>query len=57
MSDRPQGEGWWLASDGKWYPPESRPAPPAPPAAPVGRGPPGCGSARACTPRCGCSST
>lgn len=31
MSDRPQGEGWWLASDGKWYPPESRPAPPAPP--------------------------
>ncbi len=34
MSDRPQGEGWWLASDGKWYPPESRPAPPAPPAAP-----------------------
>ena len=34
MSDRPQGEGWWLASDGKWYPPESRPAPPAPPAPP-----------------------
>ena len=32
MSDRPQGEGWWLASDGKWYPPESRPAPPTPPA-------------------------
>lgn len=25
MSDRSQGEGWWLASDGKWYPPESRP--------------------------------
>ncbi len=24
MSDRSQGEGWWLASDGKWYPPESR---------------------------------
>ncbi|MBP1631753.1 MAG: zinc-ribbon protein [Acidobacteria bacterium] len=34
MGDRPQGEGWWLASDGKWYPPESRPAPPAPPAPP-----------------------
>ncbi len=34
MSDRSQGEGWWLASDGKWYPPESRPAPPAPPAPP-----------------------
>jgi len=42
MSDRPNGEGWWLASDGKWYPPESRPNPPPPPessiqqAAPVG---------------------
>jgi len=22
MSDNPQGPGWWLASDGKWYPPE-----------------------------------
>ena len=22
MSDAPQGEGWWQASDGKWYPPE-----------------------------------
>lgn len=29
MSDHPQGEGWWLASDGKWYPPESVPEPPA----------------------------
>jgi len=32
MSDSPQGEGWWLASDGKWYPPQSQsqthPAPP-----------------------------
>lgn len=28
MSDRSQGEGWWLASDGKWYPPQ-------PPTAPV----------------------
>lgn len=34
MSDRPQGEGWWLASDGKWYPPESRPAPPPAPVPP-----------------------
>jgi uncharacterized membrane protein YhaH (DUF805 family) len=24
MSDRSEGPGWWLASDGKWYPPESR---------------------------------
>jgi hypothetical protein len=22
MSDTSQGPGWWLASDGKWYPPE-----------------------------------
>jgi hypothetical protein len=22
MSDQSQGEGWWQASDGKWYPPE-----------------------------------
>ena len=29
MSDSPQGEGWWIASDGKWYPPESaQPQPP-----------------------------
>lgn len=37
MSDVSQGEGWWIASDGKWYPPESNPSqegnstgPPAP---------------------------
>lgn len=34
MSDASQGYGWWMASDGKWYPPEShpdyRPAPPPP---------------------------
>lgn len=29
MSDAQQGPDWWLASDGKWYPPE--PAPPVPP--------------------------
>ena len=23
MSDVSQGDGWWQASDGKWYPPES----------------------------------
>jgi Domain of unknown function (DUF4190) len=22
MSDSAQGPGWWLASDGRWYPPE-----------------------------------
>ena len=35
-ADTSQGEGWWQASDGKWYPPESAslPPPPAPPAAP-----------------------
>ena len=26
MSDRSEGTGWWLASDGKWYPPESNPS-------------------------------
>ncbi len=25
MSDCSQGEGWWLASDAKWYPPEQSP--------------------------------
>ncbi len=25
MSDQPEGEGWWLASDGKWYPPPQPP--------------------------------
>ncbi len=25
MSDMSQGPGWWLASDGKWYPPEAQP--------------------------------
>ena len=26
MSDQSQGPGWWLASDGRWYPPEAVPA-------------------------------
>jgi hypothetical protein len=24
MSNAPQESGWWLASDGKWYPPSTR---------------------------------
>jgi hypothetical protein len=42
MSDAPSGPGWWKASDGRWYPPESADpnlAPPTqvmPAAAPVG---------------------
>lgn len=39
MSDFSQGEGWWQASDGKWYPPEqataATPVPPVPPTQPV----------------------
>ena len=34
MSDSSQGPGWWLASDGKWYPPQSVPEPVAPPPPP-----------------------
>ena len=29
------GSGWWQASDGRWYPPESAPQPLAPPPAPA----------------------
>lgn len=25
MGDSSQGPGWWIASDGKWYPPDSHP--------------------------------
>lgn len=43
MSDTPQGQDWWQASDGKWYPPESHPSnqmqqlppPPVPPSGPI----------------------
>ena len=36
MSDVSQGPGWWIASDGKWYPPEQAPQAPQPaPAVPV----------------------
>lgn len=54
MSDVPEGQGWWEASDGRWYPPTAAPgevaagltAPPpqpppwnqAPPVAPPGYG-------------------
>jgi hypothetical protein len=36
MSDTSQGQGWWQASDGKWYPPEQHPnyQPPVPPSPP-----------------------
>jgi hypothetical protein len=30
MSEQSQGPGWWLASDGKWYPPDQAPAVPPP---------------------------
>ena len=44
MSDTSQGPGWWLASDGKWYPPELWTGGPgtAPPgtAVPTGKGAP-----------------
>jgi hypothetical protein len=42
MSDHSQGEGWWQASDGKWYPPEQ-----APGAQPSGWEAPGPGGAGA----------
>lgn len=33
LGNTPPAEGWWLASDGKWYPPAAAPGP-APPAYP-----------------------
>jgi hypothetical protein len=36
VSETPQGEGWWQASDSKWYPPQTHPdyrPPPPPPSA------------------------
>jgi uncharacterized Tic20 family protein len=30
MSDVPEGEGWWQASDGRWYAPTQAPGAPAP---------------------------
>ena len=46
MSDSSQGPGWWLASDGKWYPPQ----PTTPPAAPTPPGAPGAAPAGNSTP-------
>jgi hypothetical protein len=44
VSDESQGPGWWLASDGKWYPPELAPGapqnPPPEPTQPSWSGPP-----------------
>lgn len=40
MSDTSQGPGWWLASDGKWYPPEQAPQPQPPPVPPPQAAPP-----------------
>jgi len=42
MSDRPQGPGWWQASDGRWYPGELHPSRLPPPGGPPpGTYPPG----------------
>ena len=44
MTSEPNGPEWWLASDGKWYPPESHlnfrlgPPPPPPPPPPHAQG-------------------
>src|SRR4051812_47183320 len=40
MSEQSGGAGWWIASDGKWYPPAQASGAPAP-AAPVATVPPG----------------
>jgi hypothetical protein len=42
MSGGPREDGWWQASDGLWYPPETHPAYSGPPTGPVdvGRTPP-----------------
>lgn len=36
MSDESQGPGWWLANDGKWYPPEQAHLPDPPRVAAIG---------------------
>jgi uncharacterized membrane protein len=41
VSDESQGPGWWLASDGKWYPPELAPGAPSPTAYTAPAGAPG----------------
>jgi len=49
MSDTSQGDGWWVASDGKWYPPEQAPGaaaavPSEPPTTPMPIQPPAAAS-------------
>lgn len=39
MSDQPMGPGWWQASDGRYYPPETRTDAPGAPAGPSDAGP------------------
>lgn len=49
MSDTSQGSGWWVASDGKWYPPEQAPgAQPAPQPPPPQPGPPPSSGGKGC---------
>jgi hypothetical protein len=40
MSDVQQGPDWWLASDGKWYPPQQTAPPSPPPSGPPPMAPP-----------------
>jgi hypothetical protein len=44
VSDTPQGAGWWMAADNRWYAPETHPnyvpPPPPPPGPPPGTPPP-----------------
>ena len=54
MSDTPHGADWWLASDGKWYPPTARPGAPLPPPPPP---PPGGISSRPSSALSGLSGT
>lgn len=44
MSDTPHATDWWLASDGRWYPPTSVPSPPPPPLPPPPPTPPDYGA-------------
>jgi len=40
MSEQPQGPGWWLASDGRYYPPQQPPVQTPPPQPPQSGHPP-----------------
>jgi hypothetical protein len=39
VSEQPQGPGWWLASDGRYYPPELAPGAPPLPSQPIQQAP------------------